>query len=150
MPVIGVDEHKFEFITFGQFADDTRIVRDVEADPRGQFGKKFNDLEASRARLINQTGCAIIDCIDPGRSFLSMLSMESGRDDRRRKSPERPDFNHARWSKNTHESGQKKTIAHSNSTLIYLPIINSSKEFHLARQRSFARVFQYGGKMAIG
>jgi hypothetical protein len=79
-----------------------------------------------------------------------MLPTESGRDDRRRKTPERPNFNHPEGSENTHESDKKKRIAHSNSTLIYLPIINSSKEVHLARRRSFARVPQHGGKMAIG
>jgi hypothetical protein len=79
-----------------------------------------------------------------------MLPTESGRDDRRRKTPERPDFNRAEWSENTDESGKKKTIAHSNPTLIYLPILNSSKEFDLARRRSFARVRQHGGKMAVG
>jgi hypothetical protein len=69
-----------------------------------------------------------------------MLPTESGRDNRRRKTPERPDFNHAEWSENTHESDKKKTIAYPNSTLIYWRIINSLKELHLARRRSFAGV----------
>jgi hypothetical protein len=80
-----------------------------------------------------------------------MLPTESGRDDRSRKTSKRPDFNHAGWSKNAYESGQKETMAHFNSTrILYLPILNSSKELHLARRRSFARVPQHGGKMAIG